>query len=565
MKKIIECVPNFSEGRNSAVIKEITDAIESVEGIRLLDVDPGKATNRTVVTFVGSPEDVVEAAFRGIKKAAEVIDMKNHTGEHPRFGATDVCPLVPVANVTMEEAVEFARKLAERVGKELGIPVFCYEFAAFSEERKSLANCRLGEYEGLKERISTDRWKPDFGPAQWSESVAKTGASAIGARNFLVAYNVNLNTTSTRRANSIAFDIREAGRIQREGDPISGKIVTDENGEPVRIPGTLKKTRAIGWYIEEYGIAQISINLTDISVTPVHVAFDEVCEKARLRGIRVTGSELIGLIPLNAMLDAGKYFLQKQQRSTGISDDEIIKIAIKSLGLNELAPFNPKKKIIEYVIAESDVKQLVNFSLKQFAEETASESPAPGGGSISAYVGALGAALGTMVANLSAHKRGWENRWEEFSEWAEKGKFYHTSLLNCVDEDTQAFNRIMKAFEMPKTSEQDILARKKAIQEATKNAIEVPLKVMQLALGSMEILKAMAESGNPNSVSDAGVGALCARTAVRGAFLNVKINAAGLDDKFYLERILKDAENMLFSARELEVAILQTVHQKISG
>jgi glutamate formiminotransferase/formiminotetrahydrofolate cyclodeaminase len=565
MKKIIECVPNFSEGRNMAVIKEITDAIESVEGIKLLDVDPGKATNRTVVTFVGSPEEVVEAAFRGIKKAAEVIDMRNHTGEHPRFGATDVCPLVPVANVTMDEAVEYARKLAERVGNELGIPVFCYEFAAFNEERTSLANCRSGEYEALKERISSEKWKPDFGPNRWSESVAKTGASAIGARNFLVAYNVNLNTTSTRRANSIAFDIREAGRVKREGDPISGKIITDENGEPVRMPGTLKKTRAIGWYIEEYGIAQISINLTDISVTPVHVAFDEVCEKARLRGIRVTGSELVGLIPLQAMLDAGKYFLQKQQRSAGISDDEIIKIAIKSLGLNELAPFDPKKKIIEYVIAEDSGKKLVENTLKQFAEETASESPAPGGGSISAYVGALGAALGTMVANLSAHKRGWENRWEEFSGWAEKGKYYHTALLNCVDEDTQAFNRIMSAFELPKNTEQEIAVRKNAIQEATKNAIEIPLKVMQLAHDSMDVLKAMAETGNPNSVSDAGVGALCARTAVEGAFLNVKINAAGLKDEIFLRNSLETANNILSSARKSEAEILKIVYQKIGG
>jgi len=563
MERIIECVPNFSEGRNMAVIKDITNAIESVERIKLLDVDPGKATNRTVVTFVGSPEDVVEAAFRGIKKASEVIDMKNHTGEHPRFGATDVCPLVPVFGVTMEETVEFARKLAERVGNELGIPVFCYEFAAINEERKSLASCRSGEYEGLKDRISTERWKPDFGPSVWSEGVAETGASAIGARNFLVAYNINLNTTSTRRANSIAFDIREAGRVLREGDPITGKIITDENGEPVRFPGTLKKTRAIGWYIEEYGIAQISINLTDISVTPVHVAFDEVCEKARLRGIRVTGSELIGLIPLNAMLDAGKYFLRKQQRSTGISDDEIIKIAIKSLGLNELAPFDPKKKIIDYVIAENADRKLVDFSLKQFSEETASESPAPGGGSISAYVGALGAALGTMVANLSAHKCGWENRWEEFSDWAEKGKFYHTALLNCVDEDTQAFNLIIKAFEMPKTTDQEISVRKNAIQEATKNAIEVPLKVMQLAHDSMEIIKAMAESGNPNSVSDAGVGALCARTAVEGAFLNVKINVVGLKDETYLKNTLEKANNLLLSARTEEADILKIVYQKI--
>jgi len=563
MEKIIECVPNFSEGRNMAVIKEITNAIESVEGIKLLDVDPGKATNRTVVTFVGSPENVIEAAFRGIKKAAEVIDMRQHTGEHPRFGATDVCPLVPVANVTMEEAVLYARKLAEMVGTDLEIPVFCYEYAAFSEERKSLANCRSGEYEALKERIAGEKWKPDFGPAQWSDNVAKSGASAIGARNFLVAYNVNLNTTSTRRANSIAFDVREAGRIEREGDPITGKIITDEKGEPVRIPGTLKKTRAIGWYIEEYGIAQISMNLTDITVTPVHVAFDEVCEKARLRGIRVTGSELIGLIPLQAMLDAGKYFLKKQQRSIGISDNEIINIAVKSLGLNELVQFDPKKKIIEYVIAENGGNKLIDSTLKQFAEETASESPAPGGGSISAYVGALGAALGSMVANLSAHKRGWENRWKEFSNWAEKGKYCHANLLKCVDEDTQAFNQIMKAFELPKTTEQEITIRKDAIQEATKKAIEIPLKVMKLAYESMEILKAMAETGNPNSVSDTGVGALCARTAVEGAFLNVKINAAGLKDEIYLKKILETADKLLASAKESEAEILKIVYQKI--
>ncbi len=563
MKKIIECVPNFSEGRNMAVIKEITNAIESVEGIKLLDVDPGKATNRTVVTFVGSPEDVVEAAFRGIRKAAELIDMNQHFGEHPRFGATDVCPLVPVANVTMEEAVKYARKLAERVGRELEIPVFCYEFAAFSEERVSLASCRSGEYEGLKDRIESEKWKPDFGPAKWSESVSKTGATAIGARNFLVAYNVNLNTTSTRRANSIAFDIREAGRVKREGNPVTGKIVTDENGEPVRIPGTLKKTRAIGWYIEEYGIAQISINLTDITVTPVHVAFDEVCNKAGLRGIRVTGSELVGLIPLQAMLDAGKYFLKKQQRSTGISDEEIIKIAVKSLGLSELAPFDPKKKIIEYVIEESTGQKLIDFSLKKFAEETASESPAPGGGSISAYAGALGAALGTMVANLSAHKRGWENRWEEFSDWAEKGKYYHSALLQCVDEDTKAFNQIMSAFELPKSSEKEIALRKQAIEEATKNAIEVPLKVMQLAHDSMKVLVAMANEGNPNSVSDAGVGALCARTAVEGAYLNVKINAAGLNDKAYLQTVLEKADQLLASAKKTESEILEVVYRKI--
>ncbi|RIJ46430.1 glutamate formimidoyltransferase [Maribellus luteus] len=565
MKKIIECVPNFSEGRDMSIIKEITNAIESVAGISLLDVDPGKATNRTVVTFVGEPEDVIEAAFRGIKKAAEVIDMSKHKGEHPRFGATDVCPLVPVANVTMEETVVYARQLAERVGTELGIPVFCYEFAAYKEKRRSLANCRSGEYEGLKDRISTVEWKPDFGPDAWNEGVKGSGATAIGARNFLVAYNVNLNTTSTRRANAIAFDIREAGRVMREGDPVTGKIVTDESGEPVRIPGSLKKTRAIGWYIEEYGIAQISINLTDISVTPVHVAFDEVSERARERGLRATGSELVGLIPLQAMLDAGKYFLRKQQRSTGISDEEIIKIAVKSLGLDELGPFDPKKKIIEYVIEDKAARKLIDLTLTQFKDETASESPAPGGGSISAYVGALGAALGAMVANLSAHKRGWDDRWEEFSEWAEKGKLYHSALLRCVDEDTDAFNQIMAAFGLTKSTEQEKAERKQAIQNATKNAIEVPLKVMQLAHDSLEVMKAMADFGNPNSVSDAGVGALCARTAVEGAYLNVKINAAGFGDKAFLDEKLAFANGLLQSAKQKESEILAVVYEKIES
>nr|WP_319510112.1 glutamate formimidoyltransferase [uncultured Draconibacterium sp.] len=565
MKKIIECVPNFSEGRDMSIIKEITNAIESVADISLLDVDPGKATNRTVVTFVGTPDDVIEAAFRGIKRAAELIDMSQHKGEHPRFGATDVCPLVPVANVSMEEAIEYARKLGQRVGEELGIPVFSYEFAAFKEERRSLANCRSGEYEALKERITTEKWKPDFGPNEWNERVAGSGATAIGARNFLVAYNINLNTTSTRRANAIAFDIREAGRVKREGNPVTGKIVNDENGEPVRIPGSLKKTRAIGWFIEEYGVAQISINLTDITVTPVHVAFDETCKKATERGIRVTGSELVGLIPLQAMLDAGKYFLRKQERSTGISDEEIIKIAIKSLGLDELAPFDPKKKIIEYVIEDKSAKKLVDMTLTQFKDETASESPAPGGGSISAYVGALGGALGAMVANLSAHKRGWDERWEEFSDWAEKGKYYHSALLNCVDEDTDAFNKIMAAFGLPKSSEQEKAERKQAIHDATKNAIEVPLKVMQLAHDSLEVMQAMAEVGNPNSVSDAGVGALCARTAVEGAYLNVKINAAGFADAEFLESALVKAENLLKAAKEKEAEILATVNKKIEG
>jgi glutamate formiminotransferase/formiminotetrahydrofolate cyclodeaminase len=516
------------------------------------------------VTFVGHPEDVIEAAFQGIKKAAEIIDMSKHSGEHPRFGATDVCPLVPVANVTMDETVEYARKLAKRVGEELGIPVFAYEFAAFKEERKSLANCRSGEYEALKERITSDQWKPDFGPSHWAENIAKSGATAIGARNFLVAYNVNLNTTSTRRANAIAFDIREAGRVKREGNPITGKIIKDENGEPVRIPGSLKKTRAIGWYIEEYGIAQISINLTDITVTPVHIAFDEVSEKAHLRGIRVTGSELVGLIPLKAMLDAGKYFLRKQNRSLGISDSEIIKIAIKSLGLDELTPFDPKKKIIEYVIEENSGSKLIDQSLTKFKDETASESPAPGGGSVSAYVGALGIALGTMVANLSAHKRGWDDRWEEFSDWAEKGKKYHSALLNCVDEDTNAFNQIMAAFSLPKSSEQEKNKRKAAIEVATKNAIEVPLKIMHLSHESLDVLQAMAEYGNPNSVSDAGVGALCARTAVEGAYLNVKINATGFDDEDFLNAALGTAEELLVSAKKKEDRILKMVYQKIA-
>jgi len=565
MKKIIECVPNFSEGRDLGIIKEITSSIESVQEISLLDVDPGKATNRTVVTFVGHPDNVIEAAFRGIKKAAELIDMSQHSGEHPRFGATDVCPLVPVANVTMEETIEYARKLAKRVGEELGIPIYAYEFAAFNEERTSLANCRSGEYEALKERISTEKWHPDFGSSTWTDSVAKSGATAIGARNFLVAYNVNLNTTSTRRANAIAFDVREAGRAKREGNPVTGKIIKDDKGNPVRIPGSLKKTRAIGWYIEEYGVAQISINLTDITVTPVHVAFDEVTEKAGLRGIRTTGSELVGLIPLQAMLDAGKYFLRKQQRSTGISDEEIIKIAIKSLGLDELSPFDPNKKIIEYVIQENSDKKLIDLTLNQFKNETASESPAPGGGSISAYVGSMGAALGTMVANLSAHKRGWDERWEEFSNWAEKGKYFHSALLNCVDEDTEAFNQIMTAFGLPKNTEKEKSERKNAIQSATKNAIEVPLKVMQLAYDSLEVIQAMAEIGNPNSVSDAGVGALCARTAVEGAFLNVKINASGFTDVEWLEKVLDKAKNIVASTKQKEDEILILVNKKIES
>jgi glutamate formiminotransferase/formiminotetrahydrofolate cyclodeaminase len=559
MKQLIECVPNFSEGRDEKIIKQITGAIESVDGIKLLNVDPGKATNRTVVTFVGEPEQVIEAAFQGAKMAAQLIDMSKHKGEHPRFGATDVCPLVPIANISMEETVVYARRLAKRMGEELGISVYCYEFAASNEERRSLANCRAGEYEGLKEKLQQPEWKPDFGPDTLNE---RAGATAVGARNFLIAYNVNLNTTSVRRANAIAFDVREAGRVVREGDPLTGKIVTDENGEPVRIPGTLKKVRAIGWFIKEYGIAQISMNLTDITVTSMHQAFDEVSERARERGMRVTGSELIGLVPLQAMLDAGTYFLRKQQRSVGIPDEEIIKIAIKSLGLDELAPFDPKKRIIEYLIDDKNDK-LVDLTVAGFSNETLSESAAPGGGSVSAYVGALGAALGAMVANLSAHKRGWDDRWEEFSDWAEKGKVVHDKLLKLVDDDTAAFNAIMDAFGLPKNTDQEKKLRSAAIQAATKHAIEVPFEVMKTAYQAMEVIQTMASIGNPNSLSDAGVGALCVRTAVYGAYLNVRINAGGLSDKEFSRKILTEAAGILEKTKAKETEILSLVEGRI--
>lgn len=542
------------------VIRQITDTIEAVSGVRLLNVDPGYATNRTVVTFAGEPEVVIEAAFQAIKKASEVIDMRHHTGEHPRFGATDVCPLVPIAGMTMEETVVYARRLAERVGNELGIHVYCYEFAAFEEKRRSLASCRAGEYEGLQAKIQQPEWKPDFGPETFN---ARSGATAIGARNFLIAYNVNLNTTSVRRANSIAFDVREAGRVLREGDPIAGKIIKDGNGEPVRIPGTLKKVRAIGWFIKEYGIAQISMNLTDITVTPVHVAFDEVCERARERGLRVTGSELIGLIPLEAMLEAGKYFLRKQNRSTGIPDSEIIKIAVKSLGLDELAPFDPHKRIIEYLLVEPEKELLREMTLTAFAEETASESPAPGGGSVSAAVGAYGAALGTMVANLSAHKRGWDDRWEEFSGWAEKGKYYYNELLKMADEDTKAYNLVMEAFGLPKDTAGQKELRKEAIQAATLKAIEVPFQVMKLAYQSMEVIGRMAETGNPNSATDAAVGALCASTAVSGAYLNVKINASSVIDKSLVDKLMLEALEIELKAKAECERIVANVNQKI--
>lgn len=559
MKQLIECVPNFSEGRDEKIISQITDAIQSVDGIKLLNVDPGKATNRTVVTFVGEPEQVIEAAFRGARMATQLIDMSKHKGEHPRFGAIDVCPLVPIANISMEETVVYARRLAKRMGEELGISVYCYEFAAFIDERKSLANCRAGEYEGLKIKLLKQDWKPDFGPTILNE---RSGASAVGARNFLIAYNVNLNTTSVRRANSIAFDVREAGRILREGHPVTGTIVNDANGQPVRIPGSLRKVRAIGWFIKEYGISQISMNLTDITVTSMHQAFAEVEERARERGMRVTGSELIGVIPLQAMLDAGKYFLRKQQRSTGIPDEEIIKIAVKSLGLDELTPFDPKKRIIEYLI-DSHQNQLIELSLHGFSNETLSESPAPGGGSVSAYVGALGAALGSMVANLSAIKRGWDDRWEEFSDWAEKGKGYHDRLLKLVDEDAASFNAIMDAYGMPKITDQEKKKRSESIQAATKHAIEIPFEVMQAAFRSMEVILAMATIGNPNSLSDAGVGALCARTAVYGAYLNVRINASGLTDKTFAEDILSKATALLQQTKAKEAEILKLVESKI--
>ena len=562
MKQLIECVPNFSEGRDMSIIKQITDEIEKVEGVKLLDVDPGAATNRTVVTIVGTPDAVIDATFLAVKKASEIIDMRKHKGEHPRMGATDVCPLVPVSGITMEETVEYARKLAKRIGEELDISVYCYENAAFTEERRNLANCRSGEYEGMAEKLTDPHWKPDFGPAKLNVTA---GVTAVSARDFLVAFNVNLNTTSTRRANAIAFDVRERGRSKREGNPVTGKIVKDENGKPVMIPGSLKCVKGIGWFIEEYGVAQISMNLTNISVTPVHIAYDEVFKKALERGIRVTGSELVGLIPLQAMLDAGKYFLKKQNRSLGISQSELLKIAIKSMGLDDLKTFVPKEKIIEFMLEDDNKDKLIDMTLTGFADETASESPAPGGGSISAYVGSLGVSLGTMVANLSSHKRGWDERWEEFSEWAEKGQDLKDELLRLVDEDTNAFNKIMDGFGMPKKTNEEKAARKQAIQEASKYAMEIPFKVMQKSLDSMEVMKAMAEIGNPNSVSDAGVGALCARTAVRGAFLNVKINGSGVDDKDFVNDLFAKGEEIERKAKQLEIDVLSIVDKVIEG
>jgi len=556
MQQLIECVPNFSEGNDLQIIKQITNEIESVEGVRLLNVDPGKATNRTVVTLVGSPEAVVEAAFRAIKKAGELIDMSGHTGAHPRMGATDVCPLIPIANISMEETAKYAKQLAKRVGEELAIPVYLYEAAQPDTSRNNLSVIRAGEYEGFFKKIKLPEWKPDFGPAEMD---AKRGATVIGARDFLVAYNVNLNTTSTRRANAIAFDVREAGRVKR----VDGKIVNDAQGNPVQIPGSLKAVKAIGWYIEEYGIAQISINLTNINITPLHIAFDEVCKKADARGIRVTGSELVGLLPLQALLDAGKYFLRKQQRSVGVSEKELIKIAVKSMGLDEIAPFVPEEKIIEYLLADKADSKLVSMTLTDFANETASESTAPGGGSISAYVGALGISLATMVANLSSHKKGWDDQWEYFSNWAERGEQYKNELMKLVDADTRAFNKIMSAFALPKSNDAEKKIRKAAIQEATKLAIEIPFKVMETACNSMEVISEMVQKGNPNSVTDAGVGALCARAAVIGAFMNVRINAAGYDDQTFVQDIVARGASIQQRAMALEVSILENVNAKI--
>jgi len=556
--QLIECVPNISEGRDLDKINTIAHIVETVEGVKLLDIDPGKATNRTVITFVGNPQNVIDAAFLLIKRASELIDMSKHHGEHPRFGATDVCPLVPISGISLKETATYAHKLGERVGKELNISGYYYEVAATENKRKNLANCRAGEYEGLKQKLQNPEWKPDFGSSKFTTSVAKTGAIAISARDFLIAYNVNLNSTSTRRANAIAFDIRENGRIKL----INGKKVLDSNGKALRIPGKLKAVKGLGWYIEEYGIAQISYNLTNISITPVHIAFDETCLVAQKRGLRVTGSELIGLIPLKAMLDAADYFLTKQERSLGISESEKIKIAVKSLGLDDLKPFNPNEKIIEYVLKDNS-KKLVDLSITNFADETASESMAPGGGSIAAYVGALGVSLGTMVANLSAHKAGWDNKWEIFSNWAVKGQAYKNKLLFLVDEDTNSFNKIIEAFKLPKKNKEEKATRLKAVEEATKYATEIPLLVMETAFNSMEIMKAMVTEGLQNSISDTGVGALCARTAVTGAFFNVRINAKGLKDRKFAEDIILKATNIYDKAVELENEIINIIDQKI--
>ena len=572
-KRIIECVPNFSEGRNMKVIKQITDAIESVEGVRLLNVDPGEATNRTVVTFVGEPEAVCEAAFRGAKKAGEVIDMRHHHGAHPRMGATDVLPLIPVSGITLDECAQMARRLAERMAKEAGIPCYCYEAAAFRPERKNLAVCRAGEYEALEQKLTTPGKQPDFMPesvtsplSPLTPHILQTGCTAVGARDFLIAVNFNLNTTSTRRANAIAFDVREKGRPMREGDTLTGAIIRDEQGQPLMKPGTLKCTKAIGWYIDEYGIAQVSMNMTDLSVTPLHKAFDEVCRAATARGVRVTGTEIVGLVPKKTLIDAGRYFLEKQQRSVGIPEADIIKIAIKSMGLDDLRPFNPREKVIEYLMEDSQpvtAPKLVDLTAKTLAEETSRESPAPGGGTIAAYMGALGAALGTMVANLSAHKRGWDERWEEFSQWAVMGQDMLTQLLHLVDEDTEAFNGIMAAFGLPKKTADEQAVRQQAIQQATLHATQVPLRTMHAAMQVFVLCRAMAKEGNPASISDAGVGALAARAAVIGAGLNVRINAAQLTDREQAVSLISEANDLIRRANTAEQEILAIVESKL--
>ena len=565
-KRIIECVPNFSEGRNADVIKQITDVIEAAKGVKLLDVDPGEATNRTVVTFVGEPEAVCDAAVAAIKRATELIDMRQHKGAHPRMGACDVCPLIPVSGITLEECAELARALAKRISEETNVPTYCYEAAAFKPERRNLAVCRAGEYEALPEKMMDEERKPDFGARPYDEGVAKTGATAVGARDFLVAVNYNLNTTSTRRANAIAFDVREKGRPMREGNPIVGKIMKDENGNTIMKPGTLKACKAIGWFIEEYGIAQVSMNMTNLSVTPLHVAFDEVCRAAEARGVRVTGAEIVGLVPKSALVDAGRHFLRKQNRSTGLPERELVRIAIESMGLGNLKPFNPDEKVVEYIL-EADqnkgVKKLVDMTCTGFAEETASESPAPGGGSISAYMGALAAALGTMVANLSSHKAGWDDRWEYFSNWADNGMAVMNELLYLVDEDTAAFNKIMDVFGMPKGTDEEKAARAAAMEAATLYATQVPLRTMKAAYKAFDVVRAMAEEGNPNSVSDAGVGALAARSAVMGACLNVKINAAGLKDRATADALVKEAEEIQALAQKAEAEVLAVVESKI--
>ncbi len=567
MERIIECVPNFSEGRNREIIGEIVGAIEKSGGVKVLDVDPGEATNRTVVTFVGSPEAVLEAAFQGVRKAGELIDMRHHHGAHPRSGATDVLPLVPVSGITLEECAELARSLAERIFRELEIPCYCYESAAFKPERKNLAVCRSGEYEALPEKMTDPDRAPDFGPGEFTERAAQCGATNVGARDFLIAVNYNLNTTSTRRANAIAFDVREKGRPKREGNPVTGAIVKDADGNTIMIPGTLKGCKAIGWYIDEYGIAQVSMNITDINTTPLHRAFDEVCRAAAARGIRVTGAEIVGMVPKRVLTEAGKYYLEKQHRSTGISEDEIIRIAVKSMGLDDLRPFSPQEKVIEYVMESEEERaereRLVRMTCKAFAYETASESPAPGGGSISAYMGALGAALGTMVANLSSHKPGWDDRWKEFSDWASKGQDILSRLLALTDEDTAAFNMIMSALGMPKGTDEEKAARAEALEKATLYATEIPLKTMLTVSETFPLLEAMAAEGNPNSVSDAGVGALAARSAVLGAYLNVKINAAGLADRNKAESLCAQAREIADSAISREAGILDTVHSRI--